>query len=369
MTDQQARPPENPAIVLLNFGGPRDLREVRVFLYEILKDPNTIQLPFPQPLQNILAWLIARRRAPEIRRQYRVIGGKSPIVQATEQIAAALQSALTAAEQPMQVFIAHRYLRGWSRQTARHITAAGVDSLLAIPLYPHFSYASSGSSFQQLDEQLRQEGFTGRVWGLRSYPAGVGYVDALAARLEECLRQGAPPPGETVILCSAHGLPEAYVKAGDPYTRELRSTLEALRPRFPQWRFVLSYQSRVGPAQWLTPYTDRILSELGAEGMRHVVFLPLSFVNDHIETLYEIGHTYFQAARDAGMAPHRVAAVEAHPAFIGELCTAATEWKSSRGGLPLAELLPPSQHFARVGRWAWVLWLVALAAALLHALL
>jgi hypothetical protein len=69
------------------------------------------------------------------------------------------------------------------------------------------------------------------------------------------------------------------------------------------------------------------------------------------------------------MVPHRVTAVEAHPAFIGELCTAATVWRSSRGGLPLAQLLPPSQHFARMGRWAWGLWLVAFAAALLYALL
>ncbi len=343
MNSREGRPPQRPAVLLLNFGGPRDLEEVRPFLYEILRDPNTLQLPVPQPVQNLLAWTIARRRAAESRRQYGEIGGASPIVEASERIAAALQLALASAGRPMQVYVAHRYLRGWSAQTARHIVSAGVDGLLALPLYPHFSYASTGSSMQQAEAALRRAGYGGALRAVRSYPDAPGYVDALCARLTECLGRAAPSQADTVILCSAHGLPEAYVARGDPYPEELSRTLAALRPRFAGWRFVVSYQSRVGPAQWLKPYTDAIVPELAREGVKEVVFLPLSFVNDHIETLFEIGHTYFQLARKAGMTPHLVAAVEHHPAFIGELSAMASAWAAGEAGVAPSELLPPKR--------------------------
>ena len=213
----------------------------------------------------------------------------------------------------------------------------------------------------------RGAGVKGAVSALRSYPDATGYVEALAARLEETLARAAPPPDRTVVLCSAHGLPRAYVERGDPYRLELYRTVEALRRRFPSWRFELSFQSRVGPAEWLRPYTVEHLQALGARGERHVVFLPLSFVNDHIETLYEIGVTYFATARAAGLTPHRVPAVEDHPGHIAVLADAAREWLAGRAGVPAAELLPPSQYEARVGRWVRRVWWLALAAALFNA--
>jgi protoporphyrin/coproporphyrin ferrochelatase len=360
--------PLRPAVVLLNFGGPRRLEEVPGFLYEILRDPNTIQLPLPQWVQDRLAWRIARRRSREVSRQYAEIGGASPIVPATLRIRNALADALQAAGRPLPVYVAQRYLPGDTEATVAEMLTDGVDALLAVPLYPHFSYATSGSSFQQLHALLRDVGWEGRLDALRSYPDAPGLLEAMADRLEATLREAHLQPEHTVILCSAHGLPRAYVEHGDPYRLELYRTVEGLRQRFPQWRFDLAFQSRVGPMEWLKPYTDRYVPQLAQEGVRDLVFVPISFVNDHIETLFEVGVTYFALARAHGLTPHRVPAVEDHPAHVGVLARAAVQWAEGRAGVPLVELLPPDQSFRRRGRWAWGLWLAALAAALFFAL-
>ena len=357
-----------PAVILLNFGGPRNLAEVPSFLYEILRDPNTLQLPVPQWVQDRLARLVVRRRGPEVTRQYGEIGGRSPIVSATERIGNALREALARAGNPLPVFIAHRYLPGDAARAVAELLEAGVDSLLALPLYPHFSHATTGSALQQLHDLLTRAGWEGELAALRSYPDAPGFMEALCDRVRATLAEAPPPPGETVVLCSAHGLPRSYVERGDPYRLELYATVSALRRAFPAWRIELSFQSRVGPAEWLQPYTDRILPVYAAQGVKHVVFVPIAFVNDHIETLYEVGVTYAGQARALGMTPHRVPAVEDHPGLIALLADAAGEWRAGRAGVPAIELLPPDQGFARVGRWALGLWLAALFAALLFAL-
>ena len=354
-----------PLVVLLNFGGPRHLGEVEAFLFEILRDPNTIRLPLPARLQDRLARRIARRRAPETARQYGEIGGRSPIVEDTERIARALNDALPAGLPPAR--IAHRYLPGWTRGLAREIVAEGFDDLFAVPLYPHFSYASTGSSLEQLHQELDGAGFRGRLMALRSYPDDPGYVEALGDRLAETLAMAGLKPEGTVILCSAHGLPAKYVARGDPYRLELYRTLEALAERFPEWRFDLAFQSRVGAREWLRPYTDEYVPLLATQGRRDLVFLPLSFVNDHIETIYEIGRTYFDLARRHGLRPHLVPAVSAHPAHIRALAGAVRRWHAGRGGVPALELLPPSQHLARRGVWVWSAWTAVLLATLLNA--
>ena len=368
MTTSQNSPPGTAAVVLLNFGGPRNLDEVPSFIYEILRDPNTLQLPFPLWVQNRLARRITDRRSAEVQRQYGEIGGRSPLVPATETIAASLRAALGAVEPPLPVFVAHRYLPGHALATAREVVASGVEALLALPLYPHFSYATTASSIEQFRAALAAAGYRGACQAISDYPDASGYVSALADRLQHTLQAARPDPVHTVILCSAHGLPAVYVRRGDPYRAQLERSVAALRARFPQWRFVLSFQSRVGPAEWLKPYTDQIVPELAQAGVRELVFLPLSFVNDHIETLYEIGVTYFDLARKAGLRPHLVPAIENHPAFISMLAGMARAWREGAAGVPLERLLPPEQHFARYGRWALALWLGLFVVAVLLAL-
>ena len=384
------RAENTPGVLLLNFGGPRSLAEVPGFLYEILRDPDTLQLPFPQGLQNLLARAVTRRRGPEVSRQYGEIGGRSPIVPATERILAGLEEHLReefartdqgrAPSPGLPIWAVHRYLPGFAEAVVDQILQHGVDHLLAVPMYPHFSYTTTGSALLQVNGLLRSRGWEGRFDAMRSYPAAAGYLEAMTARLNECLESASPPPRDTVILCSAHGLPRAYVERGDPYVRELEKTLAALKQAFPQWRFELSFQSRVGPAEWLRPYTDEFIPHLAAEGVRHLVFLPISFVNDHIETLFEVGVTYFNLARAHGIEPYRVQAVEDHPAFIRTLAEGVLAWReemapvdgpSSRSGaiVPARDLLPPNQVWRRRGRWAALAWAIAACGTLALALI
>jgi ferrochelatase len=357
-----------PAVVILNFGGPRALDEVLEFLFEILRDPNTIHLPTPLWVQDRLARRIARKRAPEVQRQYDEIGGRSPIVDATECIAEAVREGLASAGRPVPVYVAHRYLTGDARKVATQLVADGITEVLTLPMYPHFSFATSGSSFEQFRVELDRAGYEGPIAALRSYPDAAGFLQALSERLEATLAHGAARPANTVLLCSAHGLPASYVEQGDPYVQELNRTVDGLRRRFPQWRFVLSYQSRVGPAEWLRPYTDEIIPTFAEQGVRDVVFIPLAFVNDHIETLYEIGRTYFDLVRKHGMTPYRVPAIEAHGAFIRMLAAAVLDWRDGFGTVPMEQLLPPSQTGARKTIWVWSGWLAALAASVAFAL-
>jgi len=344
------------------------LDEVPPFLFEILRDPNTLQVPAPRIVQDLLARWIAGRRSKEIARQYGEIGGASPIVAATDRLAQKLRETLATDRFAPRIWVAHRYLPGHTRETATRIVGEGVARIIAIPMYPHFSWATTGSAAEQLEEELNRAGYQGEVSVIRSYPEATGYVDAVSARLSETLAQVQGTASSTVILCSAHGLPANYVDAGDPYRFELYRTVDALRRRFPDRRFVLSFQSRVGPAEWLQPYTDRILADLAKADVQHLVFLPIAFVNDHLETLYEIGHTYFAAARQLGMAPYRVPAIEDHPAYVSALAHLVREAYEGRVAVPLREVLPPSQAGKRVGWWLWSVWLAAVAGALANAL-
>jgi ferrochelatase len=355
-------------VLLLTFGGPRSAGEVPRFLFEILRDPNTLQVPAPGFVQDLLAKWIAARRGPEVARQYGEIGGASPLVAATERMAQGLSATLAARGLALPVLVAHRYLPGHARAAVKQALRLGLERLLAIPLYPHFSWATTGSSVEQLASELTRGGFTGQALAIRSYPDAPGYLDAVSARLAGTLAEVKGPPERTLVLCSAHGLPARYVERGDPYRLELYRSVDALRSRFPERRFALSFQSRVGPAQWLEPYTDRILPELAAQGVQDLVFLPIAFVNDHLETLYEIGHTYFAAARRLGMTPHRVPAIEDHGSFLALLAGQVEDALAGRGAVPLDELVPPSQAGRRAGWWLWSAWLAAFSAALANAL-
>ncbi|MBF0286749.1 MAG: ferrochelatase [SAR324 cluster bacterium] len=361
-------PSAQKAVVLLNFGGPRHLEEVADFLYEILRDPNVIQLPFPHWLQNRFARKISKKRAVEVAEQYQQIGGKSPIVEATEQQRAQLEKILQKQKGGCKIYVAHRYLAGNAESVVKQIIEDQIEQLYAIPMYPHFSYATTGSSLEQLDGLLKKQGYACTIQVLRSYPNHPYYIEALSDLLKKELSQHTLVPQETLILCSAHGLPQSYVDKGDPYLMELWSTVESLRKQFPEWKFQLCFQSRVGPAKWLQPYTDELLPELAKQGVRSVLFVALSFVNDHLETLFEIDHTYFELARSEGLTPYRVPAVETHPRFIELLGEQTLLWNQGLQGMDLPLLLPPSQHFRRSSQWILYSWCLALLIALFYAI-
>jgi ferrochelatase len=314
-------------VVLFNMGGPANLEEVEPFLVRVFSDRSIIELPFGSIVQPIFARAIARARRASVRRNYASIGGGSPQLPLTRAQAEALEARLNTggSSARYRTFMAFRYTRPSAADAVETMAACGIHRVVTVPLYPHYSRATTGSSQADFARALaeprwQRHGFT--VTDVTSYADDPRYLDAMAEQArrayddmsEEGRRNG-------VILFSAHGLPQKFVDAGDPYVRHIEATRRGIVSRLglPN-RQVLAYQSRTGPVTWIGPGTEETIQALGASGVRHLLVVPLSFVSDHIETLYEIDRLFADVARRAGIVEYRrPAALNTHALFIDAL--------------------------------------------------
>ena len=301
-------------ILLLNLGGPQRLEDVRPFLVNLFSDRQIIRLG-PALLQPIIARIIAWRRAPKSMANYRRIGGGSPILEKTREQARALEVALAGDGD----FVARPCMRYWHPFADRvlgEMVAAGVRELVALPLYPHYSIATTGSSFADLQRTMARLRLDLPVREIRDWPAAPDYIACLAARIEEGL---AGFDGEPVdLLYSAHSLPAQFITEGDPYALHLQQTIRAVEAvTGKQGR--LCYQSRSGPVEWLGPSTPEVIRETAARGGKDLLVVPLSFVSDHVETLYEIDIEYRQMAEELGLRFAATRALNDDPQFIAAL--------------------------------------------------
>jgi ferrochelatase len=294
-------------IVLLNLGGPERIQDVGPFLYNLFSDPEIIRLPIPA-FQKPLAWLISTLRSNKSQEAYRSIGGGSPLRRITDQQARELQSLLRQREVDATTYVAMRYWHPFTESAVADMKADGIEQVVVLPLYPHFSISTSGSSFREL-QRLRQgdEHFAQLpLRAIRSWHDHPGYLQAMAQlmarEIDACV-----DPSSAHVFFSAHGVPKSYVEeAGDPYQKEIESCAELIMKtlgRDNPW--TLAYQSRVGPVEWLQPYTEEALEELGEQGVKELVVVPISFVSEHIETLEEIDIEYREIATEAGVSNFR----------------------------------------------------------------
>ena len=311
-------------VLLLNLGGPDRLEDVRPFLYNLFSDPEIIRLPF-RWLQSPLAWLISTSRAKKSQANYQQIGGGSPLRRITEEQAQALQQELRQHGQDTNVYIGMRYWHPFTEEAVAQIKRDGVDRLVVLPLYPHFSISTSGSSFRLLedlwakDPALQQIKYT----VIPSWYDSPGYLEAMADLIAQQIDQ-LPHPDQAHIFFSAHGVPVSYVEeVGDPYQREIEECARLIMQRLGRSNpYTLAYQSRVGPVEWLKPYTEDAIKDLAEKGVQDLVVVPLSFVSEHIETLQEIDMEYREIAEEAGIERfNRVPALNIHPVFINDLAT------------------------------------------------
>jgi ferrochelatase len=316
------------AVLLFNLGGPADLDAVEPFLINLFSDREIIELPFGAALQPAFARLIAKVRGPSVRRNYARIGGGSPQLGITQQQAAALEESLNAARPGgarYRVFVAMRYSNPTCEMALEAIAGAGIRRIVTLTLFPHYSKATTGSSRRELDRILSKplwRFLNFDVTHIDRYAGDPAYLDAMAASMRAAWHtMPAKRRARAVILFSAHGLPQKFIDQGDPYVTEIETTRRGLldRLRLPN-RQLLAYQSRTGPVKWLGPGTEETLRELGREGVTDVLVMPLSFVSDHIETLYEIDLLFAEVARKAGITGYfRPPALNTSPLFIGAL--------------------------------------------------
>jgi ferrochelatase len=309
------------AVVLLNLGGPDSQAAVRPFLFNLFADKAIIRLPWPARLA--LAVLISTTRARSARANYALMGGGSPLLAETRRQAQALQAQL-AADLPgddLRTFVAMRYWKPFTADTAREVAEFAPDEVILLPLYPQFSTTTTGSSVEAWRAAYRGPG---QVRTVCCYPDAAGLAKAHAALIRRTWEQAGRPSGLR-LLFSAHGLPQQVVDDGDPYAMQVQKTCAAVLEHLgadglgQEWDWKLAYQSRVGRLQWLGPYTPKAIAEAGEEG-RGLIVVPIAFVSEHVETLVELDVEYGELAEHAGVVPYlRVPALGVQPDFVGTL--------------------------------------------------
>jgi ferrochelatase len=308
------------AVVALNMGGPDSPEAVEPFLRNLFSDPDLIQLGWMRPLQPLLARMISRRRAPFSRAAYAQIGGKSPIREESQAQAAAVVEAMRDLGVPARPYVAMSYWHPFPAETAARMKGDGITHALLLPLYPHRSRTTTGSVLRTMRRALADHRISSTA--LEGYATAPGYIEALAARIQEAAAQlPESARGSAPVLFSAHGLPESYVRRGDPYLDDVRATVaEVTRHLGLGQRTLLAFQSRVGRQRWLGPTTEDTLDELAKAGHHAVIVVPVSFTGEHVETLQEIDILYRERATSRGIAHFaRARTVGCHPAFIAEL--------------------------------------------------
>lgn len=300
-------------IILLNMGGPEKLEDVKPFLNNLFSDRDIIRLG-PAFLQKFIARYIAYKRAPKSRSIYDKIGGGSPLKRITFEQAAALETTLNATkENDYVVTVAMRYWPPFANQAVEKLIKQDVHQITALTLYPHYSRATTGSSISELKKSIARLAPSLPVRYIEEWPDQPSYVELLAGNILSGLAEFEGQPVEVVY--SAHSLPTSFIKEGDPYVDHLMKTIKAVE-KITNRTGRICYQSRSGPVEWLSPSTPDMIKTLAAEDCKSILMVPISFVSDHVETLYEIDILYYQQARNLGITLRSSASMNTHPLFI-----------------------------------------------------
>ncbi len=309
--------PEKIGVVLLNMGGPEKPEDVAPFLYNLFSDRDIIRLG-PPFMQKPLAWYIARKRAPKSRKTYEKIGGGSPLIRITDDQAKSLQRLLEK-DGDYVVTTAMRYWRPAAADALEDLARQGISKIIALPLYPHFSRATSGSSLADLRRCASKLKTDFTITEIHGWPDNPRYIQSLAENIHQGLAGfGATPVQEITVVYSAHSLPTSFIEEGDPYLQQLQVSIAGIE-EITGHPGRLCFQSRSGPVEWLSPSTPEMLDTLAAEGCRNILMVPISFVSDHVETLYEIHLLYRDMARAKGMTCLPCPSLNTNPLFISSL--------------------------------------------------
>nr|WP_244457734.1 ferrochelatase [Roseomonas fluvialis] len=323
----QAMTKRRVAIVLFNLGGPDRSESVRPFLVNLFTDPAILRVPgFIRPwLGRLIAW----RRTKPAMENYAVLGGKSPLLELTEEQGRALDAAM--AHDPdieVRSFVAMRYWHPMSDEAAHAVKDWAPDEVLLFPLYPQFSTTTTGSSIAAWDEACRKAGLSVPTTTLCCWHSDGGFAAATARLVQDSFekaRAELPADVKLRILFSAHGLPESIVNAGDPYQWQVEQTVASVVKHLdiPDMDHIVCYQSRVTPQKWIGPSTEDEI-ERAAEEKVAILICPIAFVSEHSETLVELDVEYREEADHLGIPGYfRVPAQNSDPAFIAALADLA----------------------------------------------
>lgn len=337
-------PGDRVGILMMNAGGPETLEDVQPFLYNRFMDPAILDVPLPGSLRDGLSRFIARKRAAAAAEEYRQVGGGSPINRLTREQAAALEDrlnarfgALTGAE--FKTYVAMRYWNPTPEEAVQKMAADGITRVVLLPLYPQYSKTTTGSGLYYLKELERTGEMPSRPVSLvNDYATHPLYVQALSDRIDEALRRFPKSTRDKAeILFNAYGTSLLdKTRHSDPYYDRIHATVDAvmaLRVEKERRPFHIAFQSKLGFGERLSPSTAVKIEELSRRSVKALVVVPVSYVTDHIETVYELDIRVREEARQAGIQHYEVTnALNCHPLFIDALAESVWSRIESNGG-------------------------------------
>jgi protoporphyrin/coproporphyrin ferrochelatase len=310
------------AVLFLQLGGPENLKEVPGFLYRLFSDPDVIRVK-PAIVRKAIAGSIALGRQRASRKLYASIGGGSPIRRLTEEQASGVEALLARRGRPVTIRAAMNCSAPLVEDVVRGLATEGARRFLALPLYPQYSLTTTKGALERTREAVARFAPGASLTQMCSWPTHPLFVQAHAELIEKEMAEFPDPRPEAVhVLFSAHSIPKKLVtKEGDPYASEVESSVRAIQARLGgRSPHSLAYQSKLGPVEWLGPQTLSEIGELARSGRQQVLVVPIAFVTDHVETLYEIDQLFGEEARRVGIRHfRRTPGLNSHPTFLRTL--------------------------------------------------
>ena len=325
----KAAPTEKCAVLLLNLGGPETLEDVRPFLYRLFSDPEIIRIKNPV-FRRLLAWGISHAREKKSQNLYRLIGGGSPLRVITKSQAAALEAALADEGSRVHVHVGMLCGKPSIDEAFDGIIADGTRRLVLLPLFPQYSRTTTGACFRYVRTLIKRRNLAGKIelFFVENWYKNQLYIDAITDTIMAGIERFHKNESKRAhILYSAHALPERYIGEGDPYLDQTRECVSLINDRLKaQHRHdiehSLAFQSRIGPVKWLTPSPETAMRSLAQKGVNRILAVPVSFVSDHIETLYELDIAHRKLASELGFVEfHRTESLNISPKFISALAS------------------------------------------------
>ncbi len=290
------------AVVLLNMGGPNNLLEVKTFLQNMFNDPYILSIK-SSFFRSLLASFITHKRLEEAQSNYQAIGGKSPLVEHTF----ALCETLRQLNSSYFYTYAMRYTPPFAKDVVKELKAKAIEEIILFSLYPHFSYTTTQSSYDDFIKALKELDYHPKLCFVRNYYSDKMYNQAVINRI--CQALGGDDCREFHLIFSAHSLPQRNIDKGDPYQKEIIANVETLKPMLEEVGLYfksikIAYQSKLGPIKWLEPNLQDMLKNYKDEKL---LIYPIAFSIDNSETDFELSIQYKKESQTLGIKDYRVA--------------------------------------------------------------
>jgi len=269
------------ALLLLNMGGPNNIDEIEVFLNNMFSDKNI--LPINPYLRKLVAYIIITKRIEEVKDHYRLVGGKSPLPELTEELIVKLKEHIN-----IPIYPAMRYVPPFADRALYQCKKDGVKEVILFPMYPQYSTTTTLSSVEDIEERCAAMGYEPKITVMDPYYDDYDYIEASVEKIMEAMKGKETETYD--LLLSAHGLPLSIIKDGDPYQNQVEGNASAIKTYLAskniQFHDIkLVYQSKVGSSAWLEPNLADVLRN---PTHRKVIIFPLAFTLDNSETVFEL---------------------------------------------------------------------------------